>query len=265
MYLKHVNCQPLFGYVYFEHTTRLTREAWKMKVDIWFDYACPFCYIGKRSLEAAINEFIHKDQIDIQYHSYQLQPDAPKNSGSNIHELIAGKYGTTVEHAKKMNEHISEQAREVGLTFRFDTMIPTNTGDAHRLTHYAKKQGKNHELTEQIFNAYFTVSLHIGDETTLLKLANEIGLPEKEVMDVLKTGKYKKELDHDIQTGVQIGIQGVPFFVFNHKYAISGAQSAETFKEVLMDVWEEEYNGTLLALKKQTKSEFCTGESCDTP
>ena len=162
-----------------------------------------------------------------------------------------------------MNKHISEQAREAGLLFRFDTMKPTNTIDAHRLTHYAKEQGKDQELTELIFSAYFTDSLHIGEEATLQKLANEIGLPQKEVIDVLKSGTYKSDVEDDFQTGIQIGIQGVPFFVFNNKYAISGAQNSETFKEILMDVWEEERNEVLIALKNQAKSEFCTGDSCE--
>ena len=234
-----------------------------MKIDIWFDYACPFCYIGKRNLEAAINEFNHNDQININYHSYLLQPDAPRNSNSTIHELIASKYGTTVEHAKRMNEHISEQAREAGLLFHFDTMKPTNTIDAHRLTHYAKEQGKDQELSELIFSAYFTDSLHIGEEATLQKLANEIGLPQEEVSDVLKSGTYKCDVEDDFETGIQIGIQGVPFFVFNNKYAISGAQNSETFKEILMDVWEEERNEVLIAVTNQAKSEFCTGDSCE--
>ena len=234
-----------------------------MKVDIWFDFACPFCYIGKRRLEAAIAEFKHKNQIDIHFHSYQLQPDAPKNSNLSIHELIAAKYGTTIEHAKTMNKHISEQANEAGLIFRFDTLIPTNTFDAHRLTHYAKEHGKSNELTERLLKAYFSDSLHIGDHAILLKLANEIGLPEREVRDVLQTEKYKEQVNQDLQTGILLGIQGVPFFVFNNKYAISGAQSTETLKEVLEDVWEEEHEKIIpISSKKHSTSEFCTGDEC---
>ncbi len=234
-----------------------------MKVDIWFDYACPFCYIGKRRFEAAIAEFIYKDQIEVHFHSYQLQPDAPKNSNSSIHELLAAKYGTTVTHAKKMNEHISEQAREVGLTFRFDSMIPTNTADAHRLTHYAKVHGKDKMMTERLLKAYFTDSLHIGDHSTLVKLATEIGLPESEVLEVLKTEQYKEQVERDMETASQIEIQGVPFFVFNNKYAISGAQNTETLKAVLQDIWEEEHQIKVPSdSKKQNKTEFCTGDSC---
>lgn len=234
-----------------------------MRVDIWFDYACPFCYIGKRRLEAAIAEFIYKDQIEIHFHSYQLQPDAPKSSNSNIHELIAAKYGTTVDHARKMNEHISEQASDEGIIFRFDSMIPTNTTDAHRLTHYAKEYGKSEQMTERILKAYFSESLHIGDRATLLELANEIGLPGHEVLDVLNTEQYKQQVNEDIQIAEQIGVKGVPLFVFNNKYAISGAQSTETLKEVLQDVWEEEYDMALMtASNKQHANEFCTDDGC---
>ena len=234
-----------------------------MKVDIWFDYACPFCYIGKRRFEAAISEFKYKDQLDIHFHSYQLQPDAPKSSASTIHELIAAKYGITVDHAKTMNKHIAEQAHEVGLKFRFDTLIPTNTMDAHRLTHYAKEHGKSNNMIECLFKAYFSDSLHINDPDVLLKLANEIGLSKKEVIDVLNTDKYKEQVNQDIQTGTKIGIQGVPFFVFNNKYALSGAQSSETLKEVLQDVWEEEQeNKVSISTKKRNTSEYCTGDGC---
>ena len=234
-----------------------------MRVDIWFDYACPFCYIGKRRFEAAISEFQYKDQIDIHFHSHQLQPDAPKNSASTIHELIAAKYGTTIDHAKTMNNHISEQARDVGLRFRFDTLIPTNTIDAHRLTYYAREQGKSNDIIERIFKAYLSDSLHIGDPNILLNLATEIGLPKAEVNNVLNSDKYKDLVYQDMQTGRKIGIQGVPFFVFNNTYAISGAQSSETLKDVLQDVWEEEQESIVaFSSKKQSISEYCTGDGC---
>ena len=211
-----------------------------MKVEVWSDFACPFCYIGKRRFESGLEQFEHKNKVEIIFRSFQLDPHAAKDTDQNMHTLLAKKYGMSYEQAKQMNDQVTQQAKEVGLDYHIDTLVPTNTFDAHRLTHYAKAQGKMYDLKERILKAYFTDSLHIGDHATLTKLATETGLDETQVREVLENGSYANEVRQDQQTASQIGVTGVPFFVFNQKYAVSGAQPSEVFLEVLNKVWEEE-------------------------
>ncbi|SES98798.1 Predicted dithiol-disulfide isomerase, DsbA family [Oceanobacillus limi] len=235
-----------------------------MKIEVWSDFVCPFCYIGKRRLESALENFPNKDAVDIEYKSYELDPNADKNPGKTVHELLANKYGMTVEKAKNMNDNMKKQAAEVGLTYNFETMQHTNTFDAHRLAHYANKQGKGKEMTERLLHAYFTESKLISDLDTLVDLAGEVGLNKEEVLSVLKTDQYRSRVREDEDTAKQIGVQGVPFFVFNEKYAVSGAQPVEVFSEVLEKVWEEEQEKpTLQSLNPKTsKTTYCTDDGC---
>lgn len=211
-----------------------------VRVEIWSDFVCPFCYIGKRRFESALEQFAHKDQVEVIFRSFELDPHAKKDIGKDIHTVLAEKYGLSYERAKEMNRQIGEQAREVGLIFHFDTMIPTNTFDAHRLFHFAKKQGKINEVTERLLKAYFTDSLHIGDHEVLAKLAEEVGLDKKVVLAVLQSDDYSENVRHDEEMATKLGINAVPFFVFNNKYGVSGAQPTNVFLEVLEKVWKEE-------------------------
>lgn len=211
-----------------------------MRIDIWSDYACPFCYIGKKRLEHALSEFPGKDHVEVVFRSFQLDPSANPAGEVNIHEMLAKKYNMTLEKAQAMNAQLTEQAKGVGLDFRFDTMVHTNTFDAHRLSHYAAKHGKAAEITERLLRAYFTDSLNVGDRSVLAKLAGEVGLDEAEVASVLASDAYSAEVNADIAEGARLNITGVPFFVFNNKYAVSGAQPGPVFTEVLETVWKEE-------------------------
>jgi predicted DsbA family dithiol-disulfide isomerase len=212
-----------------------------MKIEVWSDFVCPFCYIGKRRLEQALAQFPHKDQVEIEYKSFELDPNAPKDSDKNIHELLASKYGMTVEQAKQQNDGIRQHAASVGLTYHFDTMKPTNTFDAHRLAKFAKTKGKEAEITEKLMYAYFTESKHIGDHETLADIAESAGLDRQEALKVLEDkNAYANDVRIDQAIAQQYGIRGVPYFVINQKYAISGAQPTETFINALNKVWEEE-------------------------
>ncbi|MFD2044293.1 DsbA family protein [Ornithinibacillus salinisoli] len=235
-----------------------------MKIEVWSDFVCPFCYIGKRRLELALEKFDNKDNVLVEYKSYELDPHAEKNPGKSIHELLAGKYNISVEKARSMNENVGEQAAEVGLTYHFETMQHTNTFDAHRLAKYAAKQGKGKEMTEKLLYAYFTESKLISDRTTLADLAEEVGLEKEPVLEVLETDKYANHVRNDEETATQIGVQGVPFFVFNEKYAVSGAQPPEVFSEVLEKVWEEEKEKPILQSlnPKTSKTTYCTDDGC---
>lgn len=215
-----------------------------MKIEVWSDYVCPFCYIGKRRLEEGLSKFDHRDQVEVEYKSFELDPNAPKNSGKNIHEALSEKYGMSLEEAKKMNESVGEQAASVGLAFHFDKMVPTNTFDAHRLTKYAKTKGKDSDLTEMLLYAYFTESIDLGDHNELADIAEKAGLDREEVLSVLNDEQaFADDVRYDQQIAQQIGVRGVPFFVINQKYTISGAQPPETFLGALEKVWQEEKAG----------------------
>ncbi|WP_430788810.1 DsbA family oxidoreductase [Virgibacillus flavescens] len=236
-----------------------------MKIDVYSDFVCPFCYIGKRRLELAMDKFSNKEKVTITYKSYELDPNAAKNPDKTIHEILAEKFGMSVEKARQTNHNMADQAAEIGLTYRFDTMKHTNTFDAHRLAKYADEQGKGKEMTERLLQAYFTDSLHIGNYETLVSLAEEIGLDKDVVLDVLNSTDYAKAVRSDEQEAQQIGAEGVPFFVFNDKYAVSGAQPPDVFTEVIEKVWEEEKEQPILQSLNPKKSEttYCTGEGCD--
>ncbi|MEN2768786.1 DsbA family oxidoreductase [Ornithinibacillus xuwenensis] len=236
-----------------------------MKIEVWSDFVCPFCYIGKRRLELALSEFKQKDNVKVEYKSYQLDPGSEAKPNQTIHEYLAERKGISVDYAKQMNESVSKQAATVGLTYNFDTMQHTNTFDAHRVAKYAETKALGKELTEKLLHAYFTDSALISEHATLTRLAVETGLDEEEVSDLLATDRYASRVRADEELARQIGVQGVPFFVFNEKYAVSGAQPKEVFVEVLEKVWEEENKQpTLTSLDpKGNKTSYCTDEGCE--
>lgn len=234
-----------------------------MKIEIWSDFVCPFCYIGKRSLESALAVFPYKDVVTVEYKSYQLDPTSEHILGKSFSETFSELKGIPMEQVQQMNKQVGEQAREIGLNYYFDQMKYTNTLDAHRIAQYAITQGKGAEITERLLYAYFTESELLSDHETLIKLASEIGLDPSEVKAVLQSNKYRKKVDEDIEIAQQIGVQGVPFFVFNEKYGLSGAQSSEVFTEVLEKVWKEEQNQPVFQTSGQAKTTYCTGEDCE--
>ncbi len=237
-----------------------------MKIEVWSDYVCPFCYIGKSRLEEALNQFQHKDQVEVEFKSFELDPSSPKYNGANIHEVLAKKYGMSVEQAKQANQGVGQQAATAGLTFNFDEMKPTNTFDAHRLAKFAKTQGKEPVLSEKILHAYFTDSKDIGNFDTLADLAEASGLNRQEVLNVLndKTA-YANEVRADEGIAQQYRIGGVPYFIINSKYAISGAQPLETFKGALQKVWEEESPVPVLQDLSTEEDVSCADGSCIIP
>ncbi|WP_100403234.1 DsbA family oxidoreductase [Bacillus sp. FJAT-42315] len=235
-----------------------------MKIEIWSDFVCPFCYIGKRRLEKALEQFPHKDEVEVVYKSYELDPNAKQENEQQIHEALAAKYGTSIEQAKQMTENISRQAAEIGLPFNFDNMRSVNTFHAHRLAKYAKDQGKEKEMVERLLKAYFTDSMNVNDQTILVELAKEVGLHEESVQALLVSDRFSEEVRADENLARKLGVQGVPFFVINEKYAISGAQPPEAFLSALQKVWEEENASPVLTdLSTKTTGSTCTDEGCD--
>lgn len=210
-----------------------------MKIEIWSDYVCPFCYIGKRKLEVALDEIRGKDLIEVEFKSYQLDPDTPKYSGQNFYESMGVKFGGA-DKAKQMMGSIVQQAKEVGLEFNFETMKPTNTFDAHRMTKFAKVHGKDAVLAEKLLYANFTQSKDVGNEEILVELAVEAGLSREEALAVVSNSEaYADEVRADIEEAKQLGVTGVPFFVFNRKYAISGAQPPEHSDKLSRKCWKK--------------------------
>lgn len=237
-----------------------------MKIEIWSDFVCPFCYIGKRRLELALEQFPHKDQVQIEYKSFELDPHAPAHSEQGIYESLAAKYGSTVEQMKQMNKGLIQQADELGLGFVFDQMKPTNTFNAHRLAKYAEAIGKDKELTENLLSAYFTKSKNVGDIDTLIAIGEESGIQREKAIEILSNKtNYEQQVRNDQTLAQQYGIKGVPFFLVNQKYAISGAQSIETFAGALQKVWDEEHQKPIFEDLTTSDQDVCTDDGCSLP
>lgn len=234
-----------------------------MKIEIWSDYVCPFCYIGKRTLEQALKRSGYESQADISFKAYQLDPNTPVDSTVPTYESLAKKMGKTVEQAKEMTKGVAEHARTVGLEYKFDGMVEANTFAAHRLVKWAESLDKDAELTEQLLHAYFIEAKNVGNSEVLLDLAEKLELPREDAQAILASERFTAEVQTDIEEARQIGVQGVPFFVINRKYAISGAQPVEAFVDALIQIGEEE--GIRPALKPLGRKEttYCTGDSCD--
>lgn len=211
-----------------------------MKVEIWSDIACPFCYIGKRKFENALKGFDQKDKVEITWRSFQLDPEMIVVPNQSVHEYLGKRKGTTTAEGKKMNDSMAAIASEVGLEFNFDKAQINNTMNAHRVLHLAKKHGVQNEMKQALFAAYYTDGKNTGDTETLVSIGETLGLDVAEIRKVLESDMYRNEVIADQEQAQQIGVQGVPFYVFNNKYAVSGAQPTAVFADVLNKVWEEE-------------------------
>jgi len=205
----------------------------KMKVEIWSDVMCPFCYIGKRKFETALNQFPEKENVQLIWKSFQLSPDMKTNPEKNINQFLAEHKGISVQEAKHMNDHVTQLAAKVGLVYDFDKAIVANSFNAHRLVHFAKHHDKQNEAEEQLFKAYFTDGKNTDDIATLIQLGSAIGLDAATLKTALETNMYAEDVKADIYEAQQIGVRGVPFFVFNRKYAVSGAQESPVFLQTL--------------------------------
>ena len=194
---------------------------------------CPFCYIGKRRLEHALQQFPGKDDVNVEWKSFQLDPDSVTQPEKSVNEYLAERKGWTLEYARQMNDHVTRMAREVGLHYDFDKAVVANSFDAHRLSHFAKKHGVQDEMEERLFRAYFAEGKNTADHETLVQLASEVGLKSDDVRRMLGGNDFAIDVNNDVYEAHQIGVRGVPFFVFNDTYAVSGAQPTEIFVQAL--------------------------------
>lgn len=211
-----------------------------MKVEIWSDIACPFCYIGKTKFQKALDNFDHADEVEVNYRAFQIAPTAKKNTGLTMDQVLAQSHGLTVEKAHQLNLQVASEAKKVGLNYDFDHLIPTNSLDALQLTYFAREFGKTSEMTERLMKAYLVEGQDIGDYQTLLKLSKEVGLDSQQAGLALQENKYKSQIQEEREEAINKGLQGVPLFIINDKYTISGAQPIEIFTNALNEAWKEE-------------------------
>ncbi len=213
-----------------------------MRIEIWSDVVCPWCYIGKRRLESALASFEHAGDVEIVYRSYQLDPAAPTEPTQTVAEWLGSKYGGGPEAGRQMVDRVEAAAAEEGLLFRHHASLRVNTMAAHRLLHLALETGGpvlQASLKEALLSAYFIETENVADHATLRRLATGAGLDETRVREVLDGEEYAAEVEADIRQAAAFGATGVPFFVIDRKYGVSGAQPAETFTEVLEKAWSE--------------------------
>jgi predicted DsbA family dithiol-disulfide isomerase len=211
-----------------------------IKVDIWSDVQCAWCYIGKRKFEAAVADF--DGAVEVEYHSFELAPDTPVDFDGTPKDYLAQRKGVSPEQADQMLDRVTGIAAKVGLNYDYDHVHQTNTIKAHELIHYAKSQGRQLDMKERLLKAYFVDGRHVGRIADLADLAAEIGLDHDEVVSVLTEERFLPDVKADVAQAEAYGIQGVPFFVFDEKYGVSGAQETQTFANVLEQVQSEREN-----------------------
>ncbi len=210
-----------------------------MLIEVFSDVVCPWCYIGKRRLEQALAEFPHAEGVEVLFRSFQLDPSTPKDSDQSLGEMLSTKYGTSRDEAREMNQRVSDIAAGVGLRYDLAAAHPANTFDAHRLLHFAAANGRQAELKERLMRAYFTEGRRIGDHGVLAELAADVGLDQKAAAAMLAGDDYAEDVRADVALARDFGANGVPFFVFDRRYGVSGAQETDVFRQVLDQVWAE--------------------------
>jgi len=232
-----------------------------VQIEVFSDVVCPWCYIGKRRLEEVLSTFDHADQVSVTYRSFQLDPTSPATSELSLEQMLAQKYGRSLAQAREMNDRVSGIAATVGLDFQLQQAHPANTFRAHRLLHFAATKGVGNELTERLMRGYFSEGVRIGDRDELLRLAVEVGLDSGESAAVLDSDAFDAEVRADIALARAFGATGVPFFVFDRKYAVSGAQETALFTEVLDQAWADGQPLTVVG----GAGVACEDDSCAAP
>ena len=227
-----------------------------MKVNIWSDVRCPFCYVGKKKFEKALEQFADKDKIEVEWHSFQLDPTLETQPERNPYDFFSERKGISVAQAKMMHQHASNAGKEVGIDFNFDNSKVANSAKAHKLIQLGKIKNLATNVEEELFKAQFLTAENIDDDATLLEIGTRAGLNADDVKNALESDEMAYNASQDMQMAQKLGINAVPFFVFNDKYGVSGAQQPETFLEVLQKSYEEFSEGDQ-GLK------IIKGDSCD--
>lgn len=229
-----------------------------MRIEIWSDVVCPWCYIGKRRLESALAAFPHRDDVEIVWRSYQLDPAAPTEPTETARAMLARKYGMSPEQAAEAQGRVIAVAAEEGMSWQHDRSLHLNTRDAHRLIHLAAEQGKQGETKEALLHAYFGEAAVVSDHDVLRSIAADVGLDAERVEQVLASREYDDAVQADIDQAAAYGATGVPFFVVEQKYGVSGAQPTELFTQVLERAWSDAHP----ALETVGGADVCGPDGC---
>ncbi|MFJ7915088.1 MULTISPECIES: DsbA family protein [unclassified Lysinibacillus] len=204
-----------------------------MKIEIFSDFTCPFCYIGKKELERAIGLAGYSGQVEIEYKAYQIGPDTPKEDAPTVYEDKAEKFDSSIEEVKEITKGIAKRAEEVGLHYNFENMKTAHTEKAHRLAKWTRQFGKESVYTEELMSGYFTEGKDLNDERFLLKVIENLDLDVGVAKGVLTSNDFSESLDKDRYDAQQLGVQSVPFFVFENRYGIKGAEPTDVFVRTL--------------------------------
>jgi predicted DsbA family dithiol-disulfide isomerase len=233
-----------------------------MQVEIWSDFACPFCYIGKRRFEQALADFEHRDHVDVVYRSFELDRHAPKSVPHDVYDMLSSRYGMSRQEAINMNEQMRKQAAVEGLDFQFDGLVLTNTFDGHRLRLFAEKYGKGVAISELLFRAYFTESKNISDHSTLADIAGAAGLDREEALTVLASDQFAQLVRAEEEQGSRLGIRGVPYYLINGKHALSGAQPSGVYLNAMQQLWDADQP---TPVAESASDEACLDGTCVVP
>ncbi len=210
-----------------------------MQINIWSDVRCPFCYIGKHKFEMALAQFPHKDKVEIIWRSFQLDPSLKTQPGLHTYDYLADIKGLSKEQTARMHEQVEEIGRQVGIEFHFDKAVVANSFNAHRLIQMARAQGLANDAEEHLFRAHFTEGKNIDDQDTLVNIGEAIGLDRQEVAAMLASDLFADKVNDDETLARSLGIRGVPFFILNNKFAVSGAQDPQLFFQALHQAWSD--------------------------
>jgi predicted DsbA family dithiol-disulfide isomerase len=237
----------------------------KLRVDIWSDIACPWCYVGKRRFEAALAEFPQRAQVEVVWHSFELDPTAPAQPGQSMRAILARKYGGGEAGAQGMLDSMTVTAAGEGLDYHFEKVQPTNTFLAHQVIHLAADRGLQDAVKERLLAAFFVEGEFLGDRETLVRLGTEAGLDAGEVRAALESGEYADAVRQDEAQAQALGISGVPFFVLGGKYGVSGAQPSDVLRGALAQVWQETHPAPLTLIGTDAPAGGCEDGSCAVP
>lgn len=229
-----------------------------MKIEIWTDIACPFCYIGKQRLDKALDGFKHKGNVEIIYRAFPLDPTAPKETDKTIYDYIAKKYGMDVEQVKAWCRNLTTQSVDDGIKFDFDKLVATNSVDALRLMLFAQEMGKGSEVIAGLYKALFEDGVNLSHHNELEKIALQNGLDGETIKDFLNSNQHSEKVMKDYQTAVNIGVRGVPYFIIDNQIEFSGAQSVETFAKIIKETWDKHLE---LKVKMQADN-ACDEDNC---
>lgn len=232
-----------------------------MEIEIWSDIACPWCYVGKRRFEAALEDFAHKDDTVVSWRSFQLDPTLPEQYDGTELEYLASRKGMAETQVAAMFDHVKREAAGEGLEYDFDSLVVANSFTGHRLLHLAKSRGLGAAAKEALLSAHFEKGEDIGDIGTLVEIGTSIGLDADEVLQVLESDDFRAQVETDIAEARSLGISGVPFFVIDRKYGISGAQPSAVFTSAMDQAWADAHPLTMVKTPEQ--GDVCGPDGCD--